>query len=210
MRIDINKLYEFVNTGFRRRRMLGLAHAVKLRPDTRVLDVGGTPKLWALIPHHPKLTIQNLAPAVGMHSAVEVVGDGLRLPFRDKSFDLVFSNSVIEHVGSIGRQQAFASEIARVGVKFWVQTPNRWFPIEPHLLTPLVHFLPKELLRRVVRNSTLWGIVTRPDSKGVDDFVESTRLLDRREMRELFPTARIRRECVLGLTKSLVALGPGE
>jgi 2-polyprenyl-3-methyl-5-hydroxy-6-metoxy-1,4-benzoquinol methylase len=65
-----------------------------------------------------------------------------RSPSAARSFDIVFSNSVIEHVGDAESQQQFAHEIARVGRAYWVQTPNRRFPVEPHLLTPFLHFLP--------------------------------------------------------------------
>ena len=77
-----------------------------------------------------------------------MAGDGRALPFRDEAFDVVFSNSVIEHVGDAASQRRFAREVARVGRAYWVQTPNRWFPVEQHLLTPLVHWLPKSWQRR--------------------------------------------------------------
>ena len=80
-----------------------------------------------------------------------IFADGCRLPFPDKSFDVVFSNSVIEHLGDPRKHEQYAREIARVGVRYFVQTPNRWFPIEPHLLTPLVHFLPRDVAAAVDR-----------------------------------------------------------
>ena len=66
-----------------------------------------------------------------------------KLPFGDGSFDFVFSNSAIEHLRTPERQRRFAVEVARVGKRYCVQTPNRWFPLESHLLTPWVHYLPK-------------------------------------------------------------------
>ena len=90
-----------------------------------------------------------------------VAGDGRSLPFRDGSFDVVFSNSVIEHVGDAASQRRFAREVARVGRAYWVETPNRWFPVEQHLLTPLVHWLPAAWQGAIVPRFTVVGARTR-------------------------------------------------
>lgn len=135
-----------------------------------------------------------------------MIGDGRRLPFPDQSFGVVFSNSAIEHVGGLEGQRQFAREIMRVGRSFYVQTPNRWFLVEPHLLTPLVHFLPKWMRRSLLRNFTVWGLMTRPSPEYVQGFVEdSTRLMTARELR-MFPRAELHRERVAGLTKSLMVI----
>jgi len=123
--------------------------------------------------------------------------DGTQLPFPDRSFPIVFSNSVIEHVPK-GLQPAFAREIQRVGERYFVQTPNRWFPIEPHYQMPFVHFLPERLLRALNKRFTMgWR------KKG--EWYETT-LLSASDLRRLFPDATIRRERVLGMTKSLMAV----
>ncbi len=64
------------------------------------------------------------------------------------SFDVVFSNAVIEHVGDRERQEALVREALRVGRRVFVTTPNRWFPIEVHTRLPFVHWLPDELAHR--------------------------------------------------------------
>ena len=126
--------------------------------------------------------------------------DGTQLPFDDRSFPIVFSNSVIEHVPS-ALQPAFAREIRRVGERYFVQTPNRWFPIEPHYQMPLVHFLPERALRALNKRFTM-GF----RKKG--EWYETT-LLSASDLRRLFPDAAIHRERVLGMTKSLMAVrGP--
>jgi 2-polyprenyl-3-methyl-5-hydroxy-6-metoxy-1,4-benzoquinol methylase len=139
-----------------------------------------------------------------------VAGDGRSLPFRDAAFDVVFSNSVIEHVGDAASQQRFASEVARVGRAYWVQTPNRWFPVEQHLLTPFVHWLPKRWQAAVVRHFTVWSALTRPTPDRRDFYIEhflrDIRLLSGAQVEALFPGARIIRERFLGLTKSLIAM----
>jgi hypothetical protein len=184
--------------------------------ETRVLDIGGTPDNWQLISVTPRLVLLNMprARADLAGAAQWVAGDGRQLPFRDAAFDVVFSNSVIEHVGDAASQERFAREVARVGRAYWVETPNRWFPIEQHLLTPLVHWLPKHWQRAIVRRGTVWSALTRPTPDRRDFYIEhflrDVRLLSRRELARLFPGARIIRERFLGLTKSLIASGSGD
>jgi SAM-dependent methyltransferase len=179
--------------------------------QTRVLDIGGTPYNWTLAPVHPRLTILNLPRASeGAPEGVDrVAGDGCALPFGDSAFDVVFSNSVIEHLGTAERQQRFAAEVARVGKRYCVQTPNRWFPVETHLLTPWVHYLPKRWQAPLVRRWTVWDLLTgiRGDRRHfyIEHYLTDVNLLDRAALQALFPQATVVRERFLGLTKSLMA-----
>lgn len=166
--------------------MADFARWSQLTPETRVLDVGGTAINWSLLPVRPDLTLLNLSPTDSGHR--EVVADGTRLPFRDGAFDVVFSNSVIEHVAD---HEAFAAEVRRVGQSYFVQTPNRRFPLEPHMMMPLVNYLPKRWQRRLYRNFTPWGWITRGSQEWVDRFVEETNLLGPREVADLFPGAEV-------------------
>jgi SAM-dependent methyltransferase len=196
---------------FRRRRMQRFARAFALTPDTRVLDIGGTPDCWDLLPVRPRLVLLNTPRAKDdlAGAASWVAGDGRALPFRDRSFDLVFSNSVIEHVGDAASQRRFAKEVARVGRAFWVQTPNRWFPVEQHLLTPLIHWLPKRWQRAIVPRFTVWSalVPVTPDRRRfyLEHYLADVRLLGARELAALFPGVRLIRERFCGLTKSLIA-----
>lgn len=166
--------------------MSGFALWANLTPTTTVLDVGGSPGVWALVPVVPNVTLLNLQPSTG--GLRQIVGDATRLPFADKSFDFVFSNSVIEHVSD---HLAFANEIQRVGRAYFVQTPNKVFPMEPHVMTPIVNYFPKGWQKRLYRNFTLWGWLTRPSQSHVDWFVDDTNLVDRGEMVQLFPYADV-------------------
>lgn len=197
---------------FRRRRISRFARKFGITATARVLDVGGTPECWDLLPVRPRVVLLN-APRAKEELAAAVTwvaGDGCRLPFLDQSFDVVFANSVIEHVGDAARQRQFASEVARVGRGYWVQTPNRWFPIEQHLLTPLVHWLPKEWQRVLVPRIAVWKFLARvtPERRQwyLMHYLNDVRLLSAREMQELFPGARLLRERLCGLTKSIVAV----
>jgi hypothetical protein len=181
--------------------------------ETRILDVGGSGPIWQLTSNRPHITFLNLPSALAPSSAgqEQVAADGRLLPFADQSFDIVFSNSVIEHVGDIEKQAEFAREVQRVGRSYWVQTPNRHFPVELHLMLPLVHYLPRRLQRAVIYRFTGWERVVKPTPGErafyLEHFLNDLHLLDRRTLATLFPSARIVRERLFGWTKSLVAVG---
>jgi SAM-dependent methyltransferase len=193
----------------RARRMARCVRLLGIRAETRVLDVGGTLDIWSLAPVLPKLVLLN-EPRAGADPGVPTVfADGCALPFPDRAFDVVFSNSVIEHVGGPEAQARFAHEIARVGKAYWVQTPNRRFFIEPHLCTPFVHWLPASWQRRIVNWGTVWEWIARPSRDRrdyyLDHYLTRIRLLTAAELRRLFPRACILKERFFGCTKSLVA-----
>jgi len=191
---------------FRRDRMAIFQRTFALTPQTRILDVGGTALNWSLVASHPDVTLLNL-PTDG---EADVVGDGRSLPFRDRSFDIVFSNSVIEHIATPEDQLRFADEIRRTGRAYWVQTPDRRFPIEPHLVTPFLHWLPKGARVAIARRFTFWSLIERPSPDRWEFYIrhcsEEVRLLGARELQAMFPEARIIRERFLGLSKSLIAV----
>lgn len=208
--MDIQRIYRLFIRGFRRRRMRDFAQTFDPRASTRILDVGGTPYNWQLLDANPRVTLLNLRLPEEVDAMppqmVAVVGDATRLEFESQSFDVGFSNSVIEHVGSRENQAKFAAEIRRVARGLWVQTPARNFPIEPHLLALFVHYLPLGWQRRLVRRFTLWGLISRPSQERIDQVLRETRLLSHADMREFFPDCEIRRERFLGLTKSYIAV----
>lgn len=202
--------FESASRRFRSKRMQRFVRDFDVTADTRVLDIGGTLYNWSLAPVRPRLTLLNMPRALETKpEGVEwVAADGCALPFGDGSFDIVFSNSVIEHLTTVERQRLFAAEVARVGKRYCVQTPNRWFPVETHLLTPCVHFLPKRWQAPMVRRWTVWAMLTGTREKGnfyIEHYLADVRLLDRRELQALFPRATVIRERFLGLTKSLIA-----
>jgi ubiquinone/menaquinone biosynthesis C-methylase UbiE len=194
--------------------MLRFASELGITGQTRVLDIGGTPEYWDMLPARPRLVLLNTPRAKDdLAGAAWIAGDGRQLPFRDGAFDVVFSNSVIEHVGDAASQQRFAAETARVGRSYWVQTPNRWFPVEQHLLTPFVHWLPKAWQRAIVPRFNFWRLLTRPSADRrefyQEHYLRDVRLLSGEELRALFPGGWVLRERFLGWTKSLVAIKRG-
>jgi ubiquinone/menaquinone biosynthesis C-methylase UbiE len=196
---------------FRRRRMQRFLREFHVTSTTTILDIGGTPECWELIDERPRVVLLNTPRAKEelRGAASWVAGDGRALPFGDRSFDIVFSNSVIEHVGDAASQERFAREVARVGRAYWVQTPNRWFPVEQHLLTPVVHWLPGSWQRAIVPRFTVWAAVARVGEDRrrfyLDHYLSDVKLLGAGELRRLFPGARVIRERFWGVTKSLVA-----
>ena len=201
-----------VSLHFRRRRMERFAREFDIGGSALVLDIGGTPECWGLLAVRPRVVLLNLPQSIGKPAGDElrVAGDGRLLPFRDGAFDVVFSNSVIEHVGGRASQESFAREAARGGRGYWIQTPNRWFPVEQHLLTPFIHWLPKAWQRAIVPRCNFWSLLWRvtPDRRSfyIEHFLRDIRLLGPGEMRALFPGARLIRERFCGIAKSLIAV----
>jgi len=171
-----------------------------------LLDVGGgtgiASEFVPLYQAFREVTVVNLDPSPDRHTLPHVrrmVADGCCLPFADLSFDWVFSNAVIEHVGGIEEQRKFASEISRVARRgYFVTTPNKFFPIEPHTLLPLYQFLPERWQRKVVRFSPYYVHV-----------YEKIRLLGARDLRGLFPGARVVSTGFPIVGTSLVAMRAG-
>jgi SAM-dependent methyltransferase len=173
-----------------------------VEPDEPILDVGAGKggALERFNRTNPIIAVDLRPDASGWLSApnVEVrVGDGTKLDFADGEFGAAFSSSTIEHVPK-ELQPAFAAEIRRVGRRYFVQTPNRYFPIEPHYQFPLFQFLPYRV-QRALNNRFSLGWQRKGEWEEIN-------LLSARQLKRLFPDAEIQRERVFGLTKSLMAV----
>ena len=183
----------------------------KPNETTRILDVGGLPRYWEGTSLTSPMTITNLGPLdayeesfLGPNQSF-VLSDATRMQWDDKSFDIVFSNSVIEHLGTADQQMAFVRECQRVGKSYWIQTPAKEFPIEPHFLALFTHWLSKPMQKRLLRHFTIWGLRARPRADVVDAVLAELRLLTRKEFKKLLPEAQIVTERFFGLPKSYVA-----
>lgn len=206
---------------FRRKRSAPLMSLIDAcfaaRGSVRLLDIGGMEKYWNIIDsdwlasRKVSIVLSNLAddllPLARPDLFEEHEGDGCELRYRDGEFDICHSNSTVEHVGSWARKVAFAREARRVAPAYFVQTPNFWFPWEPHFGIPFYHWLPDPgklwLSQRV---SLGWNDTAARD---VDDGmrqVEYASLLTRQMMVHLFPDGRLVTERLLGLPKSFIAI----
>ena len=192
-----------------RRRRFALFESLlsRVRGHVRILDVGGTAFFWRVIGFsgpNVSVTLLNRTAAKGNSEGIQsVVGDARDMrEFADRQFDVVFSNSVIEHVGTYEDQRAMASEVRRIGRRYFVQTPNRRFPIEPHFLFPGFQFLPVAVRAGMLARHNL-GWYTKAESyEAAVQEVTAIRLLTETEFRRLFPEGQLYKERFLGLTKS--------
>jgi hypothetical protein len=177
----------------------------------KILDVGGLQGAWETLGFvgraDVEITLLNIETAHASGSNIcSVTGDARNMPqYRDGEFDFVFSNSVIEHVGGPGEEKRMAEEIRRVGRRYYVQTPNRYFPIEPHFLFPLFQFFPTGVQATLVQHFKLGYRYKLPNRADAEQEVKSIRLLSRNDMNCLFPDAIIASEKLLGFDKSLLA-----
>ena len=135
------------------------------------------------------------------------IGDAADLSrYRDDEFDVVVSNSVIEHLPTPALQALMASEVQRVAKRVYLQTPNRYFPLEPHFLFPFFGILPMRLRALLLQRMDLGWYKRRPDAEEAMAEVRSVRLMTGSELKHLFPAARFERERVLVFTKSFIVL----
>jgi hypothetical protein len=208
-----DRMYLLLTPYFRKKRMRHFLNRLKPGYDSKILDVGGTIRNWELIDTPFSIEILNLSlPEVlpSDNPRIKFVeGDGTDLHYRDHSFDICFSNSVIEHLGSYENQKKYAFEVSRVAEAVWIQTPARSFPLEPHFLFPFIQFIPNAWKKRIARYFTPWGWITRPSAEEVNAFVDEIRLLTYEEMQNLFPDCEIHVERFLGMPKAYIAIRDG-
>jgi len=207
-----NSSEESLATRMRRARFtLFLSLLNGLEGHLEILDIGGTQEFWNLMtggdPGDVRVTLLNIAHQhVTSSTFVSAVGDARSMPqYQNKSFDVVFSNSVIEHVGSYDDQRRMANEVERVGLRYFVQTPNKRFPLEPHFLFPFFQYLPSGVRAQMVHRFDVGWYKRIPSIEKAKEEVDSIQLLTKRKFADLFPGATIYEEKILGLTKSFVA-----
>ncbi|MDX2114088.1 MAG: class I SAM-dependent methyltransferase, partial [Planctomycetota bacterium] len=183
----------------------------ELARPLKIIDIGGTNAFWEQRGWAGREDVHivtvNLAAEPRVHSNIEpVVGDATSMPqYADGSFDVAFSNSVIEHLFTLDAQRKMAGEVRRVARAYWVQTPNFWFPMEPHFHVPGWQWMPVSVRVAMLRRMRCGWRGPEPDAARARAAVEEVRLLTGREMRALFPGAKIWAEKLGGLTKSWVA-----
>jgi SAM-dependent methyltransferase len=192
--------------------LIEAAAAQRSGETVRVVDIGGTFAYWSALEdqwHHLPLhvTLINLvAERISDPRFTSLSGDARSLDFPSMTFDVLHSNSVIEHVGRWTDMCRMAAEVRRLAPRYYVQTPNYWFPVEPHFRLPFFHWLPEPVRYQMVRARS-WGFYKRGETPDeAMRSIEDSTLLDAARFRHLFPDADFVRERVLGLTKSLIAV----
>lgn len=171
-----------------------------------ILDVGGTADFWRTVGlSNAEVTLLNLEAEEAPAGFTSLAGDARDLSrFGDKSFDLVFSNSVIGHVGGFDDQRRMASEIARVGRSYFVQTPNHGFPVDWRTLVPFFHFLSPEHQAWCFKSFAVGTYRRAVSDAEAQEWATRIRNIRRSEIETLFPGATVRDEAVFGFTKSFM------
>jgi len=194
----------------RSRRMRRFERELKPKSTDRVLDIGGGCFNWQFVQTPLHVTLLNLYRCpIDAEAPVDfesVEGDATCMNYDDKSFEIGFSNSVIEHVGGSREQRKFADEVRRVSQRIWIQTPAKEFFLEPHFLLPFVHWLPISFRRWLVPKFSPRRLGGKSNIEHLRDLVDEVRLLSKREMQEMFPDCRIITERFLLMPKAYIAV----
>ena len=199
---DFNKPFR---TFFRKRRMRDFESLFHVADSDNVIDIGGTEFNWQFVKAEPHVVLVNIGGENWERGRFRrISGDGTRIGFPDRNFDIAYSNSVIEHVGEPNAQRQMAGEIKRVGKRYFVQTPNRHFPLEPHFFFPGFQFLPLATRIWLLQHFDLGWYKKIPNYAAARQEVETIRLLSRRDVTRLFPEGTLYNERFAGMTVSFV------
>lgn len=208
--VNYNKS-ESIGNKLRQRRFNFFLYQIKhLKKPIRILDIGGTESFWVnrgfANNKDYEITLINLRiEDVKSSNIASEIGDATDLSkYNDKEFDVVFSNSVIEHLYTKENQKKMANEVMRLGKNYFIQTPNRFFPIEPHFLFPMFQFLPRKLkIFLLTKTKIVRGKKYELDY--AENRINEIKLLDKSELMKLFTPAKIYKEKFFGLNKSFIA-----
>ncbi len=214
-----------LSTRLRARRMQVLDDALVAcgRRGLVLTDLGGTRSFWEM--NLPKLRRRDLLSRIDVfnlnaadESGSEIEGVPVRVyqgdvtalaDISDQTYDVAFSNSVIEHVGNLAMQKRFATELRRIARRFVLQTPARSFPLEPHFYVPFFAQMPLGIRAAMHRRWKLGWLPPEPDPLQARIDCDSIRLLSRRELTLLFPEGLLIAERLAGLVKSFIVSGAG-
>lgn len=204
---------ESFNQGFRAKRFQFFNSLLeKIKKDDKVitiLDIGGTEIYWERMGFTKRkdvhITLLNLEKFDTKYdNFVSVIGDACDLSqYKDGEFDIVYSNSVIEHLFTYENQQKMANETRRVGKYYYIQTPNYFFPIEPHFLVPFFQFFPVGLRVFLLRNFNLGNNKRRKNKEDARRKIDEVKLLSKKQMMKLYPDGEVYKEMFYGFVKSI-------
>jgi len=195
-----------ISKAFREKRFKLFLSTFDIHNETTILDIGGYPYFWEGSGLEKNVTLLNIQPLPGHIKSMKwIKANALEMDMvGDRQFDIAFSNSVIEHVGDFSQQKRLSCEIRRISRQYWIQTPNRHFPIEPHFLFPFFQYLPVSIKHKIAH---FWPFsFAKRYNLDVERELNHIWPLDKRHFQELFDTAEILEERFMGLTKSLIAV----
>jgi len=188
--------------------------------SVRIVDLGGRRDYWNLLEagylasRRVEVTLLNFnatqLPGSEECGFIRLTADACAVSdVADNAYDLVHSNSTIEHVGNWDRVEAFAAESRRLAPCHFVQTPYFWFPVEPHLLMPGFHFLPEGVRAKMLIANWVRHKALNPDMAYAMRTIQDARLLDRAQMRFLYPDSKLKFEWLGPFPKSIIAIRGG-
>lgn len=207
-----SKAMNSIRQQFRERRFqffLHLCQSLQQDKPLKILDIGGTQEFWKKMnfttARNVHITLLNLVRfETENENFTSVIGSALDLSeYEDKAFDIVFSNSVIEHLFTFENQKKMADEVRRVGKCYFIQTPNYFFPIEPHFMFPLFHYFPRNMRIALISKFSIGNFPKATSREQAIDWVDERRLMTKKEMKRLFPDGAVYEEPFFGLTKSI-------
>ena len=182
----------------------------KFKKPITILDIGGKINFWKnrgiAGNTNYKITIVNLEKEKSKYCNIKcIIDDATNLKeFNNQSFDVVHSNSVIEHLYNYENQKKMANEVTRIGKKYIIQTPNKYFFIEPHYILPFFQFT-TNWFKYVILTKTRLSRLKKWDPIFAKQYIKEIRLLSQNEVKELFPESNIYYEKFLGMNKSFTA-----
>ena len=188
------------------------------RQKKKIIDLGGEPEFWKKSNIEMEVHCVNLDKLEFIQDEYLVkiktsAGDCCDLfDEKDNSYDIVFSNSVIEHVGDLQKQKQFARNALRLGQKLWIQTPAKYFPVEPHWFALFIHWFPRKyqysLFRLFALRQRFAGV--KLSKEEIKAQVDDVRLMTKGELKEMFPDCRIITERFFLFPKSYIVVRGGE
>jgi predicted SAM-dependent methyltransferase len=200
-----------IGNKFRKKRFQYFLEKIKnLKKPITILDIGGVESYWINNRFHDndnyKITLVNIKELETISTNISSeVGDATNLSmYNENQFDIVFSNSVIEHLYDERKQLLMANEVLRIGKFHFVQTPNKYFPIEAHFLLPFFQFLPSHFQYQILTKTKL-SRGRKWDNEFASNYLKEIRLLSLNEFQKMFPESEIWSEKFLGLNKSFTA-----
>lgn len=208
---DVENPQSFSNRMRSRRFALFDALIRELPKPLRLIDIGGTEMFWEQCGWAGRtdidITAINHESSVPRYSNLRTLsGDATDLSdYGNKEFDVAFSNSVIEHLFTQENQSRMAVEVKRIAKAYWVQTPDFWFPIEPHFHVPGWQWLPRNIRVALIQKRRCGWRGPCPELELARAAVDEVRLMTVTEMRNLFSDGEIWNERFFGLSKSIVA-----
>ena len=196
---------------FRNKRFEFLKEKLETLPKpVKILDIGGLESFWTNRGYENncdyQITLLNLeSEKTAFSKFPRLTGNAIDLKdIADDQFDLAFSNSVIEHLHTKENQARMALEVQRVGKYHFIQTPNKYFPIEPHYVLPFFDFLPAGLKYTILTKTKL-SRLKKWSHADARQYLDEIRLLSYSEFKKLFPASKMYKEKFMGMIKSFTA-----